>query len=221
MLDELRLAVSAILSEDAVTGLMIRGRGPSFCAGIDLNEFAEGTPESARVLIGSLKQLCATVYASPKPVACAIQGHCVGGALELALAADLRVCTDDAMFAMPEVTIGLPSVIHAALLPRYIGLGRARQMLLTGDAITARTAHEWGLVDQVVAEERDLTDACRSLLNRVTRNDPGAVRAQKQLLREWLEGGIQEVVESSQEALVEAFKTGLPQDLARRRLGRE
>jgi enoyl-CoA hydratase/carnithine racemase len=218
MISQLTEALDAVIRDPTVTGVIIAGSGQAFCAGVDLNEFSDGTPETAADLIHALKLLCATVYASPKPVACAIQGFCVGGGLEMALAADFRVATDDARFAMPEVTVGIPSVIHAALLLHYIGLGRARQMLLTGDAVTARTAYEWGLVNYVVEDEQELLDYCRTLLHRVTKNYPGAVKAQKRLIDEWLNTGLHVSVESSTSALTEAFGTGVPQDLARRRL---
>ncbi|MFX5937599.1 enoyl-CoA hydratase-related protein, partial [Acinetobacter baumannii] len=75
-----------------------------------------------------------------------------GGGLEFAAACDLRIASLDAKFAMPEVKVGIPSVIHAALLPRLIGWGRARWLILTAATIDAPTALNWGLVDQVVPE---------------------------------------------------------------------
>jgi enoyl-CoA hydratase len=218
LIRRLNEAVDAVVRDPAVTGVIIAGRGSTFSAGVDLHEFADATPESAAELIQALKALCATVYGSPKPVACAIQGFCIGGALEMAMAADFRVATDDARFAMPEVTVGIPSVIHAALLPHYIGIGRARQMLLTGDAVTARTAHDWGLVNYVVDNDQELLGHCATLLHRVTKNYPEAVKGQKRLLAAWLNNGFDDSVEASVSALSQAFTTGVPQDLSRRLL---
>src|SRR5207248_2373891 len=84
---------------------------------------------------------CGQIRNLPKPVAVAVRGHCLGGALEMAVAADFRVCAPDARFGMPEVTVGLPSVIDAALLMQYIGVGRAKEMLRTGEPIGAEQAY--------------------------------------------------------------------------------
>lgn len=199
--------------------VLISGEGPSFSAGVDLNEFAGGTPDSARALIVGLRDLCAEARTLPLPVACAIRGHCVGGALELALAADLRVCTPGARFSMPEVAVGLPSVIDAALLVSYIGLGRAREMVLTGDGIDAEQALAWGLVNRVVPEEH-LLEAALGLLERVTRHEPPVVRAQKEVVESWLNDPFRVAVDGSVEVLVDSFRSGIPQRTARELLER-
>src|SRR5438309_3682918 len=102
-------------ADPAIRGVILAGAGPSFCAGVDLHEFAEATPDSARLLIGALRVLCLTVRGLSKPIACAIQGHCLGGALELATCADFRIATPKAQLGMPEVVLGLPSVIDAVM----------------------------------------------------------------------------------------------------------
>src|SRR5256885_7405093 len=85
----------------------------------------------------------------PVPVIARIEGWALGAGLELAAACDLRVASSRAMFGMPEVRVGIPSVVEAALLPQLIGHGRARRLLLTGEAIDAETGLAWGLVDAV------------------------------------------------------------------------
>ena len=200
--------------------MLITGAGPSFSAGVDLHEFERGSPESALTLIETLKDLCGEVRTSPHPVACAIRGHCLGGAFELALAADFRVCTPEALFGMPEVLGGIPSVIDAALFIPYVGLGRARELLLTGDSIGAEQALNWGLVNRVVADER-LLEETLGLLERVTRHHPPAVRAQKELIEEWLNEPLQDAIDGSVGYLAESFRDGVPQrtagELLRRR----
>lgn len=204
-------------ADPAVSGVIIAARGRNFCAGVDLAEFSEGTPESGARLINALHGLCETARRVPKPVAVCIQGACVGGALELAVSADFRVCTEDARFAMPEVFIGIPSVIHASLLERYLGLGRAHEMLLTGEPMDAAEALQRGLVNRVVGSAEELVPAAEVLVRQVARHHPAAIRVQKQLFREWLDRPFTKALDSSARALVSSFETGAPQELARRR----
>ena len=213
--DELRNAAD----ETDVRGVIVGGTGPSTCAGVDINEFALGTPDTVRHLIGALADTCAAARRCPKPVAMAIQGHCFGGALELACACDFRAAAQGALLGMPEVMLGIPSVIDAALLERHIGFGRAQELVLTGDPITAERALMWGLVNRVV-EPDELLESCRELLGRATRHDAGAIASQKRLFADWLNLPLDETVERSKEVLVESFQSGVPQQLARARLCR-
>ena len=216
---ELRDQVSQAPGERGVRAVLITGEGPSFSAGVDLHEFESASAESALTLIETLKDLCAEARNSPLPIGCAIRGHCLGGALELALAADLRVCAAGASFGMPEVAVGLPSVIDAALLVPYLGLGRTRELLLTGDSISAETALQWGLVNSVVADS-ELLDATLALLGRVTRHHAGVIRAQKELIEDWLNEPLQDAIDGSVGFLVESFREGTPQRTARELLAR-
>jgi enoyl-CoA hydratase/carnithine racemase len=216
---QLRDRLAAASGDRKVRAVIITGEGTSFSSGVDLHEFADGSPETGLTLIETLKDLCAEARTSPKPVVCAIRGHCLGGALELALASDLRVCTPDASFGMPEVAVGLPSVIDAALLVPYVGLGRARELVLTGDPIGAEQALAWGLVNRVVSSEQ-LLDEALALAERVSRHHPSTVRAQKELIEDWLNEPLQDAIDGSVGFLVEAFRDGLPQRTARELLGR-
>jgi enoyl-CoA hydratase len=198
-------------------GVVLAAAGSSFSAGVDLHEFAEASVHSARGLINALSELCATVRTLSKPVACAVQGHCLGGALELAACADFRVATPDARFGMPEVTIGIPSVIDAVMLGHLIGVGRMRELLLTGEPISGETALQWGLVNRLAAPE-DLIGVAANLLHLVTRHHPEVIAAQKQLHQQWLELPYTEAVKRSTHPLVDAFRTGRPQQVASERL---
>jgi enoyl-CoA hydratase/carnithine racemase len=181
---------------------------------------SQASPSTILELIGALRELCARARRGPRPVVAAVQGGCVGGAFELAMAADFRIATEDAWFALPEVRVGMPSVIDAALLVRHLGLGRARELLLTGDRVDARRALEWGLVNVLVPDAAALADAAATLVGRVSVNEPAAVAAQKALIEEWLNLGLDEAIERSTGALAEAFATGVPQRLCAARLGR-
>jgi enoyl-CoA hydratase/carnithine racemase len=217
MIERLASELEGAAADIEVGGVIVAGRGQSFCAGVDLHEFAQGTPRSGRRLIDGLKRACAAARLAPKPFACAIQGHCLGGAFELALACDFRVAAPGAVFGLPEVTLGLPSVIDAALLQHYIGLGRAREMLLTGEFVHAEAAFAIGLVNRVVAAD-ELIAAAVQLIRRVLANDASAVAAQKRLIADWLDHGLSDAIEASVSDLVAAFEGGRPAELARRRL---
>ena len=219
LIEQLTSLLERAEADVTVRGVVVAGAGPSFCAGVDLHEFAKATPESARALIGALRFLCATVRSLSKPVACAIQGHCLGGALELAACADFRIATPDSQLGMPEVVLGLPSVIDAVMLGHLIGVGRARELLLTGEPISGETALSWGLVNRLASAE-ELIDVSAELLWLVTRHLPEVIATQKRLHQQWLDLPYTQAVELSAEALVEAFRTGAPQQLAAERLRR-
>jgi enoyl-CoA hydratase len=111
--------------------------------GADIKEMATLDQASAERFIAGLRDLCEAVRAFAAPVIARISGYCISG-LEFAAAYDLRIAAHDARFAIPEVKVGIPSVIHAALLPRLIGWGRARWLILTAATIDAPTALAWG-----------------------------------------------------------------------------
>lgn len=217
MIAALRDRVVALGHDPAVSAFVIAGSGPSTCAGVDLHEFAGGTPDSVRGLIDLLAEACAAIRRCPKPVGMAVRGHCLGAALELACACDVRVAADDALLGMPEVFLGIPSVIDAALIERHVGLGRAQELILTGEPVGAARALEWGLVSRVVTA-RELIDACRRLLERITRHDGATIARQKQLFAAWQNLPLDDAIEHSKAALAESFADGLPQRLAQERL---
>lgn len=220
MITGLRETLEAAMAGSDVDGVVLLGRGAHFSAGVDLTVMAAAGEAEILRLITALRDLCATARRGPLPVVAAVQGGCVGGAFELAMAADLRVACADAWFSLPEVRVGMPSVIDAALLVHHVGLGRARELLLTGDGLDARRALDWGLVTVLVDHPEELVDAAAALVARVAVNDRAAVAAQKALIEEWLNLGLDEAIERSTGALGRAFATGVPQRLCAERLGR-
>ena len=218
-IERLRREIEEAGADADVGAVVIAGRGASFCAGVDINEFTSASEPSAATLIAALRGLCAAARTIPKPVAAAIQGHCVGGALELAVCCDFRVCAEDASFSMPEVAIGIPSVIDAALIERYIGIGRAREMILTADPMTASEALARGLVNRVAPAPRLLEEA-EALAGRAARHDAAAIAAQKRLFQDWLGKDYSAGLEASSAAFAASFRDGVPQRLARQALSR-
>ena len=217
LIEQLADALARADTDSAVRGVVLAGTGRSFCAGVDLHEFAHASALDGERLIRALLHLCRTARRLSKPIACAVHGHCLGGALEVAACCDFRVCTPDARLGMPEVFLGIPSVIDAVMLQHLVGLGRARELLLTGDSITGETALAWGLANRLAAADRVIDEAA-ALLRRVTRHSAEVVAQQKGLHEQWLELPYPEAVARSVAPLVEAFQAGRPQRLAASRL---
>ena len=191
--------------------LILRGSGDrAFTGGADITEMRVLNPGTARTFIAMLGGLCERVRLFPVPVIARISGWCLGGGLELAASCDVRIASTTGRFGMPEVEIGIPSVIHAALLPRLIGAARANYLILTGDRIDAPTALGWGLVDKV-SQPDDLDTTVAELAGRLAGFGMNVMRQQKRLLREWTFSGTPAAVEGSIQEFCAAFTTGEPQ----------
>jgi enoyl-CoA hydratase/carnithine racemase len=148
----------------------------------------------------------------PVPVIARIDGYALGAGLEVAVSCDLRVATTRAKFGMPEVKVGIPSVVEAALIPHLIGWGRARELLLLGEIIDADTALRWGLVERVVEPEaldREVDGIVRALLAA----GPQAVRRQKRLMREWEQLPVDRAIAAGIDAFARSFDGDEPRQM--------
>ncbi|MGC2084567.1 MAG: enoyl-CoA hydratase [Bradyrhizobium sp.] len=208
--DDVRTGLEQLAADDSIHVLVLAGQsGKSLIGGADIKEMATLDQASAEAFITRLAKLCEAVRAFPAPVVARMPGWCLGGGLEVAASCDIRIAADDAKFGMPEVRVGIPSVIHAALLPRLIGWGRTRWLLLTAETIDAPTALAWGLVNQVAAEG-GLDAAVEHAVAALLACGPKALRAQKALLREWEELPLKQSVDVSIGAFGRAFLTDEP-----------
>src|SRR6267378_3174040 len=208
-----RAGLEVLATERAIRVLIIAGQSEkSMIGGADIKEMAKLDQAAAEKFITGLRDLCEAARAFPAPVIARIPGWCLGGGLEFAAACDFRIAAHDAKFAMPEVKVGIPSVIHAALLPRLIGWGRARWLIMTAATIDAPTALDWGLVD-AVAPEGGLDAAVEITVAALLECGPEALRAQKALLKQWEELPLKESVNLSIGVFGQSFLTGEPQRL--------
>jgi enoyl-CoA hydratase len=193
--------------------LVLAGESPrAMIGGADIKEMAGLDQNSAEKFIAGFGDLCEAVRNFPAPVIARMPGWCLGGGLEVAAACDFRVAGHDGKFGMPEVLVGIPSVIHAALLPRLIGSGRARWLMMTAENIDAATALAWGLVD-VVAPEGGLDAAVETLVETLLKCGAEALRAQKMLLNQWEELPLTESVKLSIGVFGRSFLTDEPKRL--------
>jgi enoyl-CoA hydratase len=208
-----REGLETLAGESGIHVLILAGQSEkSLIGGADIKEMATFDQAAAEKFITGLRDLCEAVRAFPAPVIARMPGWCFGGGLEVAAACDFRIAAHDAKFGMPEVRVGIPSVIHAALLPRLIGSGRARWLVMTAENIDAATALAWGLVD-VVAPEGGLDAAVEKTVEALLKCGPQALRAQKDLLRQWEELPLTESVNLSIGVFGRSFLTDEPKRL--------
>ncbi len=180
-------ALENLSADPVVRAVVVTGAGgKTFIGGANVDEMAAVDTEGARKFITLVHRTCDAVRKVPVPTIARIDGYTLGAGLEFAAACDLRIASDRSMFAMPEVRLGIPSVVEAVLLPRLIGWGHTRLLLLTGRSIDAATALSWGLVEESVpSDELDATvDRC---LADILASGPLAVRRQKRLIDAWMD----------------------------------
>jgi len=211
-------AVKALEADPALRLVIVTGAGErAFIGGADVNELAALDPDSAREFITLVHRCCDGFHRLPVPVIARIDGYALGAGLELAAACDLRVASDRAVFGMPEVRVGIPSVIEAALLPQLIGYGRTRRLLLTGVTIDAEEALAWALVDAVASPDR-LDAVVERFAAAILAGGPHAIRLQKKLLLDWEDLSTSAAVARGIEIFTEAYATDEPQRMAGARL---
>lgn len=205
---------AALAADPTVRLAVVTGAGRAFTAGMDVRHLGGLDAAGARKLITALCAAIDAVHRAPFPVIAAVNGACLGAGFELALACDLRVAVAGALLGLPEVRVGVPSVIQAALLPPLVGPGRAAELLLTGEPVTAEQAREWGLVNQVVPAER-LRPAVETWVDKILAAGPEAIRLQKDLIVRWRETDLATAVRDGIDAFAAAYATGEPREGAR------
>jgi enoyl-CoA hydratase/carnithine racemase len=184
LLLELGDALREATNTAAVHCVVLRGEGPVFSAGVDLGElmsFAEN-PDVLRPFRNVFLDCANLCEAMPKPVICQIHRACFGGALEVALGCDLRIASEDSQLGLPEVKFGIiPDVGGSSRLPAVVGLGRAKELIMTAATIDAAEAHRIGLVNRVVPAD-ELEAATQALVDELLANSHVAVGRAKRVM---------------------------------------
>jgi len=211
LIADLHEAFAALARDAGICVIVLGATGRAFTAGMDVRVLGALDVERARGLITNLGAAIDAVHQAPVPVIAAIHGACLGAGFELALACDLRVAATDARFGLPEVRVGVPSVIHAALLPPLVGAGRAAELLFLGEPIDAARALDWGLVSRVVERGR-LRGAVEEVLARLAVCGPSALRLQKSLIVRWRESDLSAAVRAGIDAFVSAYTSAEPRE---------
>jgi enoyl-CoA hydratase len=174
---ELQAALLSVKDDANVGGVILTGAGPkAFAAGADIGELAQQTPVSAKEFSLNSQEILRFIERYPKPIIAAVNGFCLGGGSELALACHMRVASDKAKFGQPEVNLGIMCGNGGSQrLPRLIGKGRAIELLITGNMIDANEAYRLGWANHVVAPEQ-LIPKCEEILQTVFKKGPVAVK---------------------------------------------
>ncbi|MBW9141284.1 MAG: enoyl-CoA hydratase/isomerase family protein [Candidatus Aramenus sp.] len=155
MIQELWTAIKNYEEDNEVKVIVLTGRGKAFSAGADISQFKELTPAGAWELARKGRELMDYIERVPKPTIAMINGYALGGGLELAMACDFRIASEDAMFGLPEINLGIyPGFGGTQRLLRLVGKTKALEMMMTGDRITAQEAERIGLLNKVVPKEK-------------------------------------------------------------------
>jgi enoyl-CoA hydratase/carnithine racemase len=177
-------ALRAAADDPSVRCVVIRGAGPMFSSGMDLGSLAAlaEAPENLRAFRSRCLEAWNAAEEMTKPTICVVHGACIGGAMELALACDLRVIASDALIGMPETRIGLiPDVGGSSRLPAVVGLGRAKELVMTGKLIDGEEAARIGLANRVAPAE-ELDAAVQELVSELLACAPVAVGLAKRVM---------------------------------------
>lgn len=200
----------ALGSDRHLRAVVLTGAGDrAFSAGADITAMQGLDPEGARDFITGLHRAIDAVRRCPLPVIGRLQGHCLGGALELAAACDIRVGDESVVIGMPEVRVGIPSVIEAALLPGLVGWGKTREMLLLGGLYDAHESREMGILQKLVPRG-ELDAAVEAWVAQILENGPLALRAQKALMAAWETHDLTDSIEAGVACFAAAFEQDEP-----------
>jgi enoyl-CoA hydratase len=182
--DALASAIAEAAADERVRVVVIEGAGRAFCAGYDLSEAAPDTAWDWREVLARDVEVTLAVWRCGKPVIAQVHGFCLAGGLELAMACDLVVASDDAQLGEPEIRFGSAPV--TLLMPFLVGQKSTRELLFTGDLVDAAEARRIGLVNRVVPRER-LADEVDALADRLARVDPDVMTPTKLMLNRAME----------------------------------
>ena len=188
LLDEMKLLFVSLGKRDDIHVIILTGSGgKAFVAGADISDFPYLDPKKGRESVAHLQDVFAHVAGVPQILIAAVNGLALGGGTELALLCDLRLASEQAIFGLPEVKLGiLPGTGGTQRLPRLIGRGQASLMLYTGRTINAQKAFEIGLVEMVVPQ-KELLPTGRSLAQEMLQNAPLSLRKIKQAIQRGME----------------------------------
>ena len=221
LIRQLTDAMRELYGDPDLRAVILTGAGDrAFVGGADVRELAELDTTSAYPYITRLHLACASIRKMPVPVIARIDGYCLGGGIEIAVSCDLRVASTVSTFGMPEVRLGIPSVIEAALMTRLIGPGKTRQLVYTGESIPAGEAAECGLVDKVVPPET-LDETVDAWARSIASAGPRAIRLQKALVRRWDDIPLDHGIQAGMRSFTMAFATDEPHQRMRQFLDRK
>lgn len=213
LMTALTTAAEGLAMRTDLRAVVLTGEGSrAFIGGADIRAMAAIRDRAAAEhFIELVHGCCRALRDLSVPVIARINGFALGAGLEVAASCDLRIAAESARFGMPEVLVGIPSVVEAALLPGLIGWGRTRRLLLLGETITAAEALSWGLVEKVVPDA-ELDAAVEVWIEHLLAAGPHAVRAQKKLIRQWEDLPLRDAIAAGVTAFSRSWDTPEPRE---------
>jgi enoyl-CoA hydratase len=213
LMTELIEVMAGLAQDAALRAVVLTGAGTrAFVGGADITEMAVLDRDSAAQFITLVHRCCEAIRRLPVPVIGRILGFALGAGMELAAACDFRVAAGTAKFGMPEVKLGIPSVVEAALLPHLIGWGRTRELLLLGEIHSAVELESWGFLEKLVPPS-ELDAAVEGWLAALVSAGPEAVKLQKRLIRHWEEVSIPEGIKAGIDMFAASWSTDEPKEM--------
>jgi len=184
---EFAAAIAEVAADDNVKVLILTGNGKAFVAGSDIKEFSQTTPYTAH----NIHRLGEMVEKLEKPVIAAVNGFCLGGGCEIAMACDIIIASEKAKFGQPEINIGIiPGGGATQRLPRLVGVCKAKELIYTGDIINAEQADHLGLINRVVPVD-ELMPAARELAKKIATKSAAALKLAKMAINRGLQTNLE------------------------------
>ncbi|EKF34456.1 enoyl-CoA hydratase [Bacillus xiamenensis] len=208
MLEEINQTIQEIKHDENIRCLLMTGAGANvFCAGADLKERRFMTDEEAKQAVLTIQQTFTEIESLPVPVIAVINGHALGGGLELALACDLRIARAGAALGLPETGLAiLPGAGGTQRLPRLIGIGKAKELIFTGTSLRAEEAIQIGLIEHISFADSLMNDAI-ALAKQMVKNGPIALKEAKQAIQSSLDHDLQTGLTKEHEAYLRLIHT--------------
>jgi len=208
VLRQLKTAVKGAVRTEAVRAIVITGAGRAFVAGADISEMKDMSPLEAREFAALGQGVFNYIELAPKPIIAAVNGYALGGGCELAMACDLRIAAEEAVFGQPEVKLGvLPGFGGTQRLARLVGAARAKELIFTGSNLAAVDAEAIGLVNRVVQAD-SLMEGALELARAIAAQGPVAIRGAKEAINRGLQVDMATGSALEAELFARCFSTG-------------
>lgn len=214
---DIEASLGEAVADEGIGAIIITGEGRAFCAGADLKETREegATQMDLRRGILVAQNITRSMKATDKPIIAAVNGYALGGGFEIALASDIIIASEEAIFGFPETGVGLFLTGGSThLLPRQVGLAKAKELVFTGDHIDAAEALRIGLVNRVVPGEA-LMDAAREMADKILTKSAASIALAKWGLDAGAEGGLNAALAYETEAVVSTMMSADSSEAAR------
>jgi len=210
MRKELKTALEDASKDESIRAIVLKGAGKAFSAGADIRAYLKLKPLDALKWlreVGTSLVLTKIIRDAPKPVIAVVHGYCLGGGFELAIGCDIIIASEDAVFACPEVNVGLiPGGGATQRLPRLIGEKKAKELIFTGDRLSAMEMAELNLVNKVVPRDK-LMDTVKDFVEKIKSKSPIMIAAAKEAINASLEMNLNEGLKYEAQLFTQLFST--------------